>query len=224
MTVPEGSFFCVTGPNGAGKTLFTRILLGDLLASEGQIQMWGQAPKKIPTEWIGFVPQVKSFDRRFPALAGEFVASGVDGRWPWRISRNLRNQVLEELEKINASHLYQRSLATLSGGELQRLYLARSFMHPRKLLILDEPSTGIDSFGEADLYALLDEYRRNTKCTIMMITHDLDVARHHATDVLVLNRKQLAFGPPSQALSAAVIERAFGHSQHHHHHGAHSHD
>jgi zinc transport system ATP-binding protein len=222
--VPEASFFCVTGPNGAGKTLFTRLLLGDLRCSQGQIKLWELPPQDIPSDWIGFVPQVKGFDRRFPALAEEFVATGIYGFWPWRMKPSDRKLILQQMEQLHAGHLWNRSLSTLSGGELQRLYLARAFMRPRKLLILDEPTTGIDSFGEADLYALLENYRQRTHCCILMITHDLDVARHHATHVMVINRKQLAFGSARDALSPKILERAFGHSQHHHHHEEHPHD
>ncbi len=167
---------------------------------------------------IGYVPQSKTFDRRFPALTEELVASGIHSTWPWRLSLSVKARVQEALAKVGAQHLLGKNIETLSGGELQRVYLARAFIRPRKILILDEPSTGIDTFGEADLYILLENFRKETGCLVMMITHDLKVAEHHSTHVLVLNRRQLAFGSPQVALSHEVIERAFGHSQHEHHH------
>jgi len=145
------------------------------------------------------------------------VASGIHGTWPWRLSTSVKTGVKEALSKVGAEHLFGKNIDTLSGGELQRVYLARAFIRPRKILILDEPSSGIDTFGEADLYILLENFRKETGCLIMMITHDLKVAEHHSTHVLVLNRRQLAFGAPQSALSNDVIERAFGHSQHDHH-------
>lgn len=225
FSVPAGAFFCVIGPNGAGKTLLTKTMLGAQSPSHGEILLDDQNTSRFDFRHIGYVPQTKTFDRRFPALTEELVASGIHSNWPWRLSKAVKARVQEALAKVGAVHLLGKNIDTLSGGELQRVYLARAFIRPRKILILDEPSTGIDTFGEADLYILLENFRKETGCLIMMITHDLKVAEHHSTHVLVLNRRQLAFGAPDLALSHDVIERAFGHSQHehHHHHGAHQH-
>lgn len=216
IEVPEASFFSVIGPNGAGKSLLAKSILGLIEPSAGSIFLDEASPNKIPHTWIGYLPQVKSFDRRFPALTQELVWNGLKGGWPFRISKSELEKIEQALSRVKATHLLDRSLRELSGGELQRVYLARAFIQNRKILILDEPTTGIDSFGEQDLYELLEDFKRETGTTIMMVTHDIDVARHHSSHVLVMNRKQLSFGPPQLSLEQSIIERAFGHSHHHH--------
>jgi zinc transport system ATP-binding protein len=104
----------------------------------------------------------------------------------------------------------------LSGGELQRVYLARSLVREPRLLVLDEPVAGIDAVGEQDMQRVLEVYRHRTRATVLMVTHDWETAYHHATHVLVLSRRQIAFGPPAAALTDEVLRRAFGHIDHPH--------
>lgn len=216
FSVPSNSFFSVIGPNGAGKTVLMKSLLGIIHPIGGDLQIFGSKPSEIPASWIGYVPQIKTLDRTFPALAIELVVSGLIARWPAWIRKEYRDQAMQSLERVHAQHLANRSVATLSGGELQRVYLARSMIISRKIMILDEPATGIDFFGESDLYVLLEEYQKDTGATIIMVTHDTEVAKHHSSHVLVLNRKQIAYGPPDKAMNSASINRAFGHSEHEH--------
>jgi zinc transport system ATP-binding protein len=106
-------------------------------------------------------------------------------------------------------------LGRLSGGQLQRVYLARALVRRPRLLLLDEPATGVDRLGEVDLYRHLEAYQEETGATILMITHDWEAA-HHASHVLVLNRRVIGFGPPERALSEECLRQAFGHLGHEH--------
>lgn len=217
FSVPEDSFFCVIGPNGAGKSVFVKCILG-LMPFKGRLQIAGLPPSEVDSMALGYVPQIKSFDRRFPAQAWELVASGLGKSWPAFSSPNSR--VKEALEQVHALHLLHRQISELSGGELQRIYLARSLAMKRQLFILDEPSTGIDAVGESDLYTLLDQLKIQHRSSILMVTHDIEVARHHSTHVLLLNHHQIAFGSPQQVLTHSNLEKAFGHAGHLH--GAHA--
>ncbi|ADD28358.1 metal ABC transporter ATP-binding protein [Meiothermus ruber] len=224
LEVPEGAFVAMVGPNGAGKSTLLKALLGLERGSmrdgptrvTGRIRVFGHPPREVPPGWVGYVPQVKGFDRSFPALAIEVVVSGLRRHWPFRIGREERRQASEVLEKVGALHLASRRLGGLSGGELQRVYLARSLIRQPRLLLLDEPATGVDVVGEADLYRHLEAYQAERGATILMITHDWEAAQHHASAVLVLNRRVVGYGPPEKVLCHECLSQAFGHVGHAH--------
>ncbi len=209
--VSQGSFLAIMGPNGAGKTMLLKTLMGLYTPTAGRVRF-----EHIARSSISYVPQVKGMDPHFPLLGIELVVSGLRRSWPFRITQSEQSQALSTLAEIGADHLALESVSTLSGGERQRLYLARSFISKPQVLLLDEPVTGIDRSGEEDLYGILDRYRSRFGGTILMVTHDFNMALHHASDVLVIHQKQLAFGRPSEALTEEVIRRAFGHTAHTH--------
>ncbi len=214
--IPQNAYFTLIGPNGAGKSVLIRTMMGILAPTQGKVELFGQALKKNHAAWFGYVPQLKTFDVSFPATVGEFILSGRDQRWPFRITEDDQNKILEVLRSVKAERLFERSLSLLSGGELQRAYLARALIRHPRILILDEPSTGIDMEGEEDLYKLLDEIRARQQTTIVMVTHDQTVAEHHSSHVLLLNQRVIAFGSPTQALTETSLKKAFGHHAHHH--------
>jgi zinc transport system ATP-binding protein len=214
LKVPEGAFVAVIGPNGAGKSTLLKAFLG-LVPFRGEVRLFGHPLRAVDPKRIGYVPQIKTFDRTFPALSLELVATGLRPTWPFRLGREVRALALEALRRVGAEDLAERPLGRLSGGQLQRVYLARALVRRPKLLLLDEPATGVDRVGEVDLYRYLEAYQAETGATVLMITHDLDAA-HHASHVLVLNRKVIGFGPPERALSEACLRQAFGHLGHAH--------
>ena len=124
-------------------------------------------------------------DRSFPALAIELVTSGITRRWPWIVKGEEKDKSLEALALVKSEQLANRTLSELSGGELQRVCFARSIVRNPRLVVLDEPATGIDAIGEADLYNLLEAYQEKSGATILMITHDWHVANHHSDFVLL---------------------------------------
>ncbi len=224
LDIAEGDFVAIVGANGAGKSTLLKSLLGiatgnlkeGVVAQQGAVEIFGKRPADSPPELTGYVPQVKSFDRSFPALAVEVVVSGLRRTWPFRISRDERTVAENMLESVGIAHLANRRVGRLSGGELQRVYLARSLIRKPKLLLLDEPATGIDAVGEADLYRHLEAYQKNNRATILMITHDWEAAEHHASHVLILNRKIIGFGSPKEMLTHGYLAKAFGHVGHVH--------
>jgi zinc transport system ATP-binding protein len=221
FSVPTKSFLSIVGPNGAGKSMLVQCLLGSFPEVSESIKILGSKPSALRPEIVGYVPQFKNFDKSFPAQAIDLIVSGFRHSWPFRITKNECELARSALDKVQALQLEKRQLSTLSGGELQKVYLARALIKKREVIILDEPSTGIDTFGEADLYSILENELKLNQTSIIMVTHDLEVAKHHSTHVLLLNKRQIAFGAPSESLHEEAIHRAFGHSGHRH--GDHGH-
>ena len=215
FSLPTGAFMALVGPNGAGKSTLIRALLGLVAPSSGSVTVLGAQPGTQP-ENIGYVPQIKTFDRSFPAVALELVLTGLRRSWPGLHRGPQREQALAALESVGAGHLASHAVGRLSGGQLQRVYLARAIVRRPKLILLDEPATGIDTLGEKDLYSLLERYRLDTGATLVMITHDWDVARYHASFVVVLNRTLFGCGHPGTALCDDCLARAYGHGGHSH--------
>lgn len=214
--VPEGAVAAVIGPNGGGKSTVLKAILGLVSPAAGEVRVFGRPPGRVPPGWIGYMPQWKTMDRRFPALSVELVVSGLRRRWPGRIAVEDRKRAMEALAQVDAAHLAERPIATLSGGEMQRIYLARCLVGEPRLVLLDEPASGIDAVGEADLHRLLERYREERGATLLVVTHDWQVAYHHSSHVLLLDRRQIGFGPPRECLTEECLRAAFGHLGHSH--------
>jgi len=211
----RGQTLAIVGPNGAGKSTLIRVALGLIRPLRGHALIFGQYAG-VDARRIGYVPQLKTFDRSFPATALELVVSGARLQWPARVTRREREAAAAALEQVGARGLLNRRLAGLSGGELQRVYLARALIRQPDLVLLDEPATGVDFLGEHDLYDLLEGYQERTNAAIVMITHDLTAARYHASHVLVLNRQAHGFGAPEEVLTEESLKEAYGHHGHQH--------
>lgn len=219
FTLPTGAFLAVIGPNGGGKSTLVRTLLG-LQRCQGSIRF---EPGRTP---MGYVPQIKTLDRSFPALTEELVATALKKRWPWRIDAGCHEVVKGALGRVGAEHLMGQPIRNLSGGELQRVYLARAMISTPPFLFLDEPAAGVDVAGAADMLDCVERFRRDHRATVVMVTHDWDVAVHHASHAMVLNKEIISFGLASEAVNEEAIRMAFGHVGHAHgvFGGGHGHD
>jgi len=210
-----GEFLALVGPNGAGKSTLMKVALGLVTPLKGHAALFGEAAGRHP-ERVGYVPQLKTFDRSFPATALELVVSGLRRSWPARVRAVERDAARAALSQIGAERLETRPLAKLSGGELQRAFLARALVRRPALVLLDEPATGVDFLAEHDLYDLLETYQAASGATVAMITHDLTAARYHSSRVAVLNRRLHGFGTPDEVLCESCLKEAFGHLGHTH--------
>lgn len=213
--LPAGEFLAIVGPNGAGKSTLVKVALGLKTPQKGHAMIFGRPAGEQPKR-VGYVPQLKTFDRTFPATAEELVVTGLRRSWPARVRGAEAEQAQAALERVGAGALARRPLARLSGGELQRAYLARALVRKPELVMLDEPATGVDFLAEHDLYDLLESYQFDTGATVVMVTHDLSAARYHASQVLVLNRRVHGYGAPDVVLCDECLEAAFGHRHHPH--------
>lgn len=216
FTASRGEYVSIVGPNGAGKSTLIKAVAGLIKNYSGSIAVYGSDPSEISSQLIGYVPQVKTLDRNFPAKLIELVASGVTKSWNWKLRNAYKNRAAEAIEKVGLGHLMYRNLSTLSGGELQRAYLARAIAGEPKLLLLDEPATGVDTKAESDLCLNIDEYKNNTNALILAVTHDWNAAYHHSDKVLMINAEQLCYDVPEKAFSDDNLRRLFGHIGHTH--------
>lgn len=214
FTLPEGRLLALIGPNGAGKTTLVRCLVGLLAPVAGTLRVLGTPAGEHRRDDLSYVPQVKRLDRSFPALPLEFVVSGLRGAWPWRIRSAERERAMAALERTGMADVADKPLSELSGGQLQRVFLARGLVRRPRLIFLDEPAAGIDAPAEEDLYRILNEYRQNEGGTVVMVTHDFRVARRHATDAALINRILIAFGAPEDVLAERTLKAAYSHYGH----------
>ncbi len=200
--VPAGGCTAIVGPNGAGKTTLLLALLGRLPYS-GRIRS-GAAR-------IGYVPQRLAFDRGMPLTVTEFLAMGSQRSPFWfGVRRTQRERARMLLAAVCAGALEDRRLGALSGGEMQRVLLALALGGDPDLLVLDEPSAGVDAPGGAALRNVLEQLRREREFTQLIVSHDLSAVATHATHVICLNRTVIAEGRPQDVLSDATLRETFG--------------
>ncbi|MFN3306384.1 MAG: metal ABC transporter ATP-binding protein [Candidatus Kapaibacteriota bacterium] len=216
LLVRSLDFLTIVGPNGGGKTTLIKTILGLIEPNSGSVRVFGKKPNNVDFEDIGYVPQIKTIDRSFPGKVYELVANGRSGRWKFTFSNEIRQRVKEVLSTCGLEHLEDRQINKLSGGELQRVFLARCFIRKPKLLLLDEPATGIDFIAETDFSFLLEKLQKENQTTIIMVTHDWEYAYYHSTSVLLLNKSVVAYGKPQNVFTEDNLRRTFGHLGHEH--------
>ena len=191
--VPVGEFLCLCGPNGAGKSTLLKAILGLTRPDDGSILIDGLPPREGRSK-IGYVPQRKAFDRDFPASPLEVVVANVRGRWPLRITKDERELAMSVLEKTGAAGLANAQMRDLSGGETQRVFLARALATKPALLILDEPTAGVDVGGRAAIVDLMAEISGGDSIAAILVTHNLQAIARCAERVVYLERTVKAWG------------------------------
>ena len=204
--VPDNSATAIIGPNGAGKTTLLLALLG-FVSHRGHIRV-GAGDRRVR---LGYVPQRLDFDRGMPATVLDLMVCGRQRLPLWLGLRPVhRERAMEMLACVKAEHLARRRLGALSGGELQRVLLALAIQQEPELLVLDEPSSGVDVGGEHLLCELLERLRAQKGFTQIIVTHDLSLVTAHATHVICLNRRVLGQGPIRHTLTSLVLAATFG--------------
>jgi zinc transport system ATP-binding protein len=215
--IEKSDFLSIVGPNGSGKTTLLKLILGIKKGSKGKIIFSdSNINNELNSFAIGYVPQTKTLDTSFPTTALELVANGISGYWNFRISKEQKNKTMEILEKINATHIATKQLNELSGGELQRIYLARAIIRNPKILLLDEPATGIDMVCENDINEIISKLRKENETTIIMVTHDWSSAYYHANKALLLNKNVIYFGNPQDGFTDENLLKTFSSVTNHH--------
>ncbi len=208
--VPVGEFLCLCGPNGAGKSTLLKAILGLLAPSSGSIRIGGVDPKRGRSK-VGYVPQRKSFDRDFPASPLEVVVAALRGRWPLVVRGEENDRAMAVLERTGAAKLAHAQMRDLSGGETQRVFLARALVTNPEIVILDEPTAGVDVGGRAAIIELMAEISASDTIAAVLVTHNLQAIARCAERVVYLDRDVKAWGLWSElnaerALSAIYVE------------------
>lgn len=205
FSITNGDFLSIVGPNGSGKTTLLKLILGILKSQTGEI-IFNEIDN---SRSIGYVPQTKTLDRSFPATAIELVVNGINRRWNFRLNNKQINEAYSVLKSVNAAHLAKKQLSDLSGGELQRIYLARAIIRHPRILLLDEPATGIDLVCEKDISSIISGLISEYNTTVIMVTHDWSSAYHHTNKLLLLNKQMIYFGNPHQGFTDENMVKTF---------------
>lgn len=231
LSIPEGSFLAIVGPNGSGKSTLLKLILGLLKPQKGRIQLFGQEISKFK-DWqkIGYVSQkANSFNTGFPATVFEVVASGLTksiGIFKF-FKKEDAAKVDQALEAVGMEPFRRRNIGELSGGQQQRVFIARALVSDPKLLILDEPTVGVDAENVTTFYQMLSDLNRNRGITLLLVTHDIGTISDKVSHVACLNKHLYFHGETKEfeQMRLEELSKTYGHEvhllshQHQHEHG-----
>jgi len=212
--VPHGGQVAVVGPNGAGKSTLFKILVGLLPLRSGRILIHGE-PLGQHKDCVAYVPQKGEVDWRFPVTVTDVVMMGRFGKQGWLRGSNKDDvqAVQSAMQQMDISELAHKPIGDLSGGQQQRVFLARAVAQEPHILLMDEPFTGVDAATQEKTLQLLDDLM-DQSVTVLVSTHDLDMAAQRFDQVLLLNKNLVAYGPAQEVLTAEKVRKAFGQRVH----------
>ncbi len=197
LTVREGEFWAIVGPNGGGKTTLLKAIMGILKPERGSVEVFGESPEvAVKRGWIGYLPQKPDFNMNL-RVRDIFRLVGADDR-----------DVSGMVEVMGISDKMDSSFLNLSGGERQRVLISMLLLKNPRILLLDEPNTGIDVVGQDNFYKFLRN--RDKNCTILMVTHDIGVVSYFVDGIACLNRRLKYSGDPRLALDCKLLEELYG--------------
>jgi zinc transport system ATP-binding protein len=226
LNIPKGEIVALIGPNGSGKTTLLRSLLGLQKLDAGDVRLFGQAISPKTLGRVGYVPQKLMLEKSFALSVREFLALRLKQtrHWFWQSRTAVADKICPVLAEIGVETLLERPVASLSGGQLQRVLIAFSLLHEPELLLLDEPTAGVDTPGEQTFYELISSIHKRHQLTVVLVSHDLSMVFRHASWVYALNGTICCEGTPAEVMNAESLKEAYGiHvSPYHHHHHAHA--
>ncbi len=205
-----GQFAALVGPSGAGKTSLLKLILGVLKPTRGEVCIKGEALNGRPAPRVGYVPQLEAVDWNFPVTVAQAVLMGRiqrSGMWPWP-SREDKERLNAILEQLGIADLAGRHIRDLSGGQQQRVFLARALIAEPELLVLDEPTTGVDMRTAENILHMLGELNHRG-ITILISTHDLNTAAAHLPWVICINRRIIAQGSPEEVFTVETMNETY---------------
>jgi ABC-type Mn2+/Zn2+ transport system ATPase subunit len=202
-TVRPGDFTGIVGPSGSGKTSLLRLLLGTARPQRGAVV-------RAPDVAVSYVPQLETVDWSFPVTVAECVLmSRPSRRLLPRATREERADVADVLARLGIADLARRHIRELSGGQQQRMFLARALLRRPALLLLDEPTSGVDVATRHEVLHLLSDLNREG-LAVVLTTHDLNGMAAHLPHLVALQGRVVASGPPSEVIRPEVLEQTFG--------------
>lgn len=222
MTVDKGAFTAVIGPNGAGKTTLIKVILGLVEPESGSVRVFGRPVHELGRlrSRIGYVPQIFAVDLEFPVTVMEAVLMGTYGRVGAgrRTSAADRGAALAALERVAIANLADRPIARLSSGQRQRVFIARALVNKPDLLLLDEPTTGVDVETTGNLYSLLRALKTEG-VTVVLVSHDIGVVANYVDNLACLNKTLVAHCRPGEEACNSAIASMYGCDVAYLHHG-----
>jgi zinc transport system ATP-binding protein len=207
LELDSDAYLALIGPNGGGKSTLLKVILGLLRPERGRVRLWGEPPEAVRHR-IGYVPQFASFDPLFPITVSEVVGMGrlYHRRLGRRFTREDQRIIARCLEQVGLSHLAEKQTGSLSGGELQRVLLARALAVQPRLLLLDEPTASVDARAAEEIYALLAELNR--EIPIIMVSHNMEAISREVRSIACLNRRLHYHG--GRELTEEMIHATYG--------------
>ena len=209
LDLEAGDFLGLIGPNGGGKSTLLKVMLGLIKPDRGEARIFG-LPPAAARGGVGYLPQKTVFDHSFPVkvldvvLMGRFSRSGLLHRY----GRDDREAALRALQAVGMAGRAGREIGALSGGEQQRIFVARSLVSDPRLLLLDEPTSGVDSAQQKEFYDLLCHLNRDLSIAIVLVSHDVTAISTYVSKIACLNQRLYYHG--SKELTSDEIEKAYG--------------
>lgn len=230
LSIPKGAYLALVGPNGSGKSTLIKLLLSLLKPQQGKIMLFGEEIEKFK-DWqkVGYVSQkANSFNSGFPATVYEVVASGLTkklGLFRF-LKKEDKQKIVDAVASVDMLPFLNRNIGELSGGQQQRIFIARALVSNPELLILDEPTVGVDAQNVKNFYDMLENLNKKWGITLLLVTHDISAISDKVTHVACLN-KHLHFHGESkeyESFKKDEMSYVYGHDIHllshdHHHHG-----
>lgn len=219
LEIHTGDYVGIVGPNGGGKTTLLKLMLGLIKPNDGQVMLFGKNLSEF-RDWhkIGYVPQKTHTEMNFPVTVEELVAMGRYGKIGlFRIpSKTDKEKVRLALKQVDMLDYKNRLISDLSGGQQQRVFIARALATEPEIIFLDEPTVGVDIKTQKQFYGLLRKLNRELNLTLVLVTHELDVVAHEATELGYINRTLEYYGHPEEFLKGAYFHELIGKGGVHH--------
>lgn len=214
LNIHRGDYLGIIGPNGGGKTTLVRLILGLIKPDSGTVTLFNEDINRFRA-WpkIGYVPQkATNYDGNFPATVYEVASMGRFGRLGF--FRNMRNHdkeaVNRALESVGMSGYRNRIISSLSGGQQQRVFIARALASEPEIIILDEPTVGVDAHTQDSFYKLLKKLNRTLNLTLVLVSHDIEMVARETTEIACVNRTLIYDKDPRDFLKSGKITQTYG--------------
>ena len=210
LKIWPGQFVAVVGPNGGGKTTLLRTVLGAVPLMRGRVTIRGEAVRGSALERVGYVPQLETIDWNFPITVEEVLLMGLfrKNHWLKRIKKDDLKKIDALLDRLNLAGLGKRHIRELSGGQQQAVFLGRALLGDPDLILLDEPTAGLDIRSRDDVIHFLHEINHQG-VAIVITAHDLNWVAAHLPWVVCLNRRVVAEGRPQEVFTSAVLQETY---------------
>ncbi|MEO0108339.1 MAG: metal ABC transporter ATP-binding protein, partial [candidate division WOR-3 bacterium] len=214
LQVAPGTFLAIIGPNGSGKTTLLRAVLGLVRPTIGSVTVLGHSGSGLSSvrQRIGYVPQRRPLDPGFPISVLDVALLGTRGSLPLAPSsrRQVQDSARKALEAVGLAQVAHHAAGHLSGGQQQRLLIGRALLQKPEILLLDEPTSGVDVRSQQEILRLVRELHDQHRLTTLLVTHDINEVFPYADQVLYLNRRVHAWGKCSEVLRPEVLEELYG--------------